>query len=26
MDIAMQHNLTNLIDDISAGVGDGDDP
>ncbi|MFO0118020.1 MAG: hypothetical protein ACK521_10560 [bacterium] len=26
MDIAMQRNLTNLIDDISTGVGDGDDP
>lgn len=26
MDIAMQRNLTNLIDDISSGVGDGDDP
>lgn len=25
MDIAMQRNLTNLIDDISSGVGDGDD-
>ena len=26
MDLAMKHNLAHLIDDISAGVGDGDDP
>lgn len=26
MDIAMKHNLAHMIDDISAGVGDGDDP
>ena len=26
MDLALKHNLTSLIEDISAGVGDGDDP
>ena len=26
MDLALKHNLTNLIEDISAGVGDGDNP
>ena len=26
MDLAMKHNLAHMIDDISAGVGDGDDP
>lgn len=26
MDIAMKHNLAHMIEDISAGVGDGDDP
>ena len=26
MDLALKHNLAHMIDDISAGVGDGDDP
>lgn len=26
MDLAMKHNLGHMIDDISSGVGDGDDP
>jgi intraflagellar transport protein 140 len=26
MEIAMRHNLSHMIEDISAGVGDGDDP
>ena len=26
MDIAMKHNLAHMIEDISSGVGDGDDP
>ena len=26
MDLAMRHNLAHMIDDISSGVGDGDDP
>lgn len=26
MDLALKHNLATMIDDISAGVGDGDDP
>ena len=26
MDLAMKHNLTHMIDDISGAVGDGDDP
>lgn len=26
MDLALKHNLAGMIDDISAGVGDGDDP
>ena len=26
MDLAMKYNLSNMIEDISTGVGDGDDP
>jgi len=26
MEIAMRHNLSHMIEDISTGVGDGDDP